>query len=91
MVKCTEDLLADYIPIRSPGELYEVIDDLRDYNQKGMLREIGGTCSINDIKKGQPWPVDIITIEFETIPNGVKYRLDCEVYHGYGGVFKRVT
>lgn len=88
MDQCVEDLIADYISIKYPGELYAVVNDLKDFIQKGILREISGTCSIYDITEGHTWPADIISIQFETI-NGVKYILSCETYHGFGGAFKR--
>lgn len=85
-----ENLLAEYIEIKSPKVLFEVVESLRDFVKKGLLKETGGTCSLNQVQAGQPFPADLINIEFSTVPGGTKYFLSCETYHGAGGVFKRI-
>jgi hypothetical protein len=90
MIKKTEGLLAEKISIHSPAILFEVAESLREFIQKGLIKENGGTCSISEIIHGRPYPDDIINIEFETVPGKTKYLLSCETYHGFGGVFKKV-
>lgn len=85
-----EDLLADRIEIRSGKMLLEVAESLREFIQKGLLKQVGGSTRIEDLREGSPWPDDIIEQEFETIPGGARYRLSCETYHGRGGIWERV-
>ena len=86
-----EDLLAEVIEIKSPKVLFDVVGSLKEFIQKGLIKEIpGGTCTLNQIQEGQPFPDDLMNIEFVTIPGGTKYLLSCETFHGLGGVFKRL-
>lgn len=89
-MKTAEDLLTDYYEINSPNTLYQIVDSLKELLQKGLIKEMHGTCSVFDISVGQPFPNDIINIEFDTIPGGTRYLLSCDTYHGAGGVFKRL-
>lgn len=89
-MKSAEELLAEYIEIRSPKVLYSVVDSLKDFINQGLLKEISGTCSIFEIQEGKPFPDDLINIEFKTQPGSTKYLLSCETYHGVGGVFKKL-
>jgi hypothetical protein len=90
MTRVAEELLAEHIDIHSPALLFDVAASLRDFIAQGMLREVGGNCSVKDIQKGKSWLDDIILIEFETVPGGTRYLLSCETHHGRGGVFKKV-
>lgn len=85
-----EDLLAELIEIGSPKVLFEVVDSLKDFVQKGLIREIPGMCALQEIQEGKPFPDDLLNIEFVTFPGGTKYLLSCETYHGVGGIFKRL-
>ena len=89
-MKTAEELLTDYYEIKSPNALYQIADSLKYFLQKGLIREMPGTCSVFDISVGQPFPDDIINIEFETIPGETRYLLSCDTYHGAGGIFKRL-
>lgn len=89
-MKKAEDLLAELIEIRTPKVLFQVVDSLKDFIQKGLIKEISGTCSIYQIQEGKKFPDDLLNIEFVTIPGGTRYLLSCETYHGTGGVFKRL-
>jgi hypothetical protein len=82
-----ENLLSDFIDIRSPGKLFDVVESLQSFVQKGLLRQKLGTVPLNAIQRGTPFPDDIISIEFETIPGRTTYYLSCETYHGMGGAF----
>jgi hypothetical protein len=66
-----------------------VVESLRDSIGRGLLRQTKGTCAIAEIIRDQPFPDDLINIEFETIPGGTTYFLSCETYHSSGGVFKK--
>ena len=84
-----EDLLSDFIEIKSPGLLYDVVDSLNDFVKLGLIRQISGRVRLEDIKRGLPFPDDIIEISLETITNRTRYHLNCETYHGMGGAFWR--
>ena len=90
MSQKAENLLADLIEIKTPQRLYDVAESLRDFISKGLLREIPGENTVHKIVNGQPFPDDLINIEFETVPGGTKYLLSCETYKGMGGVFKKI-
>lgn len=88
--KKAEDLLADYIEIKSPNDLHAIVDDLRrNFIEKGLLRQVDGECSIDQIQRGKPFPDDLITMRFATIPGETIYTLVCETHHGSGGAFRR--
>jgi hypothetical protein len=89
-MKTAEELLTDYYEIDSPSSLYQIADSLKEFLQKGLIREVPGPCSVSEISAGQPFPDDIINIEFETIPGGTRDLLSCDTYHGAGGIFKRL-
>ena len=89
-MESAEELLADYIEIRSPKILYSIVESLKGFIDRGLLKEISGTYSINDIQEGKPFPDDLINIEFKSQPGNTKYLLSCETYHGAGGVFKKI-
>lgn len=86
-MKNLEDILPEHFLIRSPQNLLEIVDILKNLMGKGLVEEIQGTCSVSDIQEGQPFPDDLINIEFKSL-KGVRYILSCETYRGAGGVFK---
>ena len=83
-----EEILADFIEINSLALLFWVAEDLRSLIARGLLRQVSGEVSIQDIVQSKPLPA-VIGIEFETVPGKTKYRLGCETDPG-GGSFKRV-
>jgi len=89
-MKSAEELLAEHIEIKSPKVFHSVVDSLKDFINRGLLKEVSGTCSLCEIEEGKPFPDDLINIEFKTEPGGSKYLLSCETYHGVGGVFKKL-
>ena len=75
-----EDLLLDHVEISTPGILYRVVDNLKEFISKGLLVEVKGTCSLTEIQEGRPWPDDLI-------PCAVKPRHSCRGYKALVGRF----
>ena len=89
-MKSDQALFAAYFEIKSPSDLYQIAESLKDFLQKGLIMEMPGPCSVLDVASGKPFPADLIHIEFGTIPGGTKYLLSCDTYRGAGGVFRRL-
>lgn len=90
MIGRTEKDLAEHIVLASPGILFEVAKDLQEFIRAGVLKEIGGNCSVFDIDVTRDWPNDVVEIQFESIPSQIEFRLSFETYHGLGGTFGKV-
>lgn len=88
--RTAEEILADQIEIQSPTALLEIIKDLHELIDCGLLRQKSGNVFIKDFAQAPPFPADVISMVFETIPEGTLYELNCETYHGSGGLFKRI-
>jgi hypothetical protein len=43
-----EDMLVEKITISSPQMLFDVVESLREFVGKGLIRETGGTCLLNE-------------------------------------------
>lgn len=88
-----EEMLADLIEIKSINELKQVLIDLhRNFILKGILVELNSLNLTKEILsqiETQSTP-DIINLKYTTVPNGVRYFLSCDTFHG-NGVFKRLN
>jgi hypothetical protein len=91
MKKNAEELLVNQIIISSPNQLLEVAKSLGEFIESGLLKVISGNCQLADLFDVDLWPEDFISIDFETIPGKTRYVLSVETYHGYGGVFKKIS
>jgi len=83
--------LAEDIDIESPAKAHRVVESLKELLERGIIKEVTGTCKISDIQSGRPWPNDIIEIELVEIATKYKFKLTIETYHGAGGSFKRLA
>jgi len=89
--KCAEEILCDEIEIKSPGMLVEVVKDIKELISAGKMKQVGGSTLIDSIPDDPPFNQDVISMFFESVPNGTKYFLNCETYHGSGGIFSKGT
>lgn len=91
MTKTAEEILCDRIEIRTPGDLIGITKDLRSLISDGKLRQVSGNVLVGQIGDRPPFPADLIEMEFETLPGLTRYRLGCETFRGYGGVFAKIS
>ncbi len=82
--------------ISSPGELVQVLQELKQSVAKGAIRQVdsaqstlSGKIQIENIPTEGPWP-DYIEMYFEDTNSRDIYRLTVETYHGAGGSWERV-
>jgi hypothetical protein len=90
-MKKSEDILCDYIPIRSSAALSDVAKDLSELVEQGLLVQVKGT---HQLKELLVFPLDLsdgpdVDMEFRTVPGNTKYTLACETDRGLGGEFRR--
>jgi hypothetical protein len=79
-----EDVLTNQVDIKLPETLFKIADELRELISRGLLVQTGGSTPIDSLKRGEPFPDDIVDMEFETLPDRTKYELFCDTYHGRG-------
>jgi len=81
--------LAEFIEIKTPGKLDQVISSLKDLIQQGVIKEVSGNCKLSELIANQPRP-DFIEIEFIEHTTNYRFKLSVETYHGAGGSFKKM-
>jgi len=86
------------IEIRTPGELFDIIDQLKEATKNGVFIEIPKKSDEDDfeqtklfsIEKDKPLP-DIIQIYLKCNKCGNEIELFCDTYHDFGGKIKIIT
>ncbi|EPD53697.1 hypothetical protein HMPREF1210_00590 [Paenisporosarcina sp. HGH0030] len=73
------------IPITSPYQYFNLLNQLKAIISQGTLVLIEGNCDINDLKSGGTWPNDNIYHTFQCEKCTRKYQLSIETYHGSNG------
>ncbi len=86
-----EEILCDEVLIKTSGMLIDVIKDLKELIRVGKLKQVDGNVLIDTIPFLSSFKQDIIFMYFESVPGGTKYFLNCETYHGLGGLFAKGT
>lgn len=80
------------ISIVTPSDLVWLIDQVKRLVDAGHLRaldevgEFGETTKLADLNSEGPWP-DLVSMRFCS-PDGRRYRLDAETFHGAGGAWE---
>lgn len=85
-----ESKLAEFIDIKSPGKLEQVVNSLNELIRQGAIKEVAGNCMVTDLIHQKTLP-DFIEIDFIEYATNYRFRLAVETYHGSGGFFKRQT
>jgi hypothetical protein len=79
------------VEVRTPGEYHTVLAMARAHLTAGALALVSGTCSLEDVTEGAPWPADYIEHTFACTQCGRCFRLEVETYHGSGGGWEVVA
>ena len=83
--------ISDYIEIKSPRRFLDVVENLKELVEAGVLKEIeGGYYKLAQIKPND-FPYDVIEILFESTNDKIRYKLVCNTQHGTGGYFKKLS
>lgn len=88
-MKAAEELLCDYISIRTPGTLSAIAKDLKQLENQGLLVQVGGNYKLKDLLA---FPLGFsrdVDMTFKTVPGNSIYTLRCETDKGLGGEFKK--
>lgn len=81
--KC--DGFIETIQIRHPYEYFNLIEQVKIIIEEGTLVLVEGNCNLEDIKKGSPFPDDILYHSFKCTKCSQRFSLSVETYHGSGG------
>jgi hypothetical protein len=79
------------IEIQSPGEYHTIMASARLCLSDGTLLLLHGTCDVQDILDGQPWPDDYMEHTFACTACGRRFELAVETYHGSGGHWRALS
>jgi len=79
------DEISKTIKIINPNEYISIVEQAKNFVVGGILILLNGTCSLDEIGKGKPWPDDIIRHMFKCTDCGRVFTLGVETYHGSGG------
>lgn len=86
---CTNcDSHGERIPINRPREYCALVEQLQRLIATGALRLVRGTCELDAVSGGKPWPGAWIEHVCECPLCGRRFRLYAETYHGSGGAWE---
>lgn len=77
--------LCDTVKIEHPYEYYNLVNQIKQFIQNGVIIIIESNCDFFGIEKGKPFPNDVPYHLFECTNCKQKFSLCVETYHGGGG------
>ena len=78
------DDLAGPLEIRTPAELFRLLDRLRIGIDQEELRRVSGSCPLDAIREDAPWPDDVVDQRFRCSGCRTEFNLAVDTYHGHG-------
>jgi hypothetical protein len=85
------DEISKTIKINYPNEYISIIEQTKKFIEEDILILVNGSCSLDGIGKGKPWPDDIICHTFKCTSCGRLFTVGVETYHGSGGQWSVIS
>jgi len=76
--------------VNSPYDYRDLVRQILEIIEQGTFRVASGTCPVEEILAGKPWPGDYIAHVLECTTCSRRFQLSVETYHGSGGAWEVV-
>lgn len=73
------------VVISQPHEYFDLLKQVKELLAERTMIYSTGTCPLDEIQEGKPWPDDFISHVFQCASCGLEFELSVETYHGSGG------
>lgn len=79
------DDLHETIKIEYSYQYYNIVEQIKNMLQEGILLLSEGNCNFSLIDRNKPFPGDVLYHVFKCASCGCGFELCIETYHGSGG------